>query len=62
MKIVHSFDAVDKNEPLSLAFGYFDGIHLGHRKIIEENNKDLKNCVVTFDKHPMDQPSGSRYR
>lgn len=54
MKIVHSFDAVDKNEPLSLAFGYFDGIHLGHRKIIEENNKDLKNCVVTFDKHPMD--------
>ena len=41
MKIVHSFDAVDKNEPLSLAFGYFDGIHLGHRKIIEERLKEL---------------------
>lgn len=54
MKIIHSFGEADKNEELSLAFGYFDGIHLGHRKIIEEENKTLKNGVVTFDRHPLD--------
>ncbi|MGO5358382.1 bifunctional riboflavin kinase/FAD synthetase [Anaerofustis sp. LCP19S3_F7] len=54
MKIFHSFGEADKKEKLSMAFGYFDGIHLGHEKIIEEEDKSLKNCVVTFDKHPMD--------
>ncbi len=54
MKIFYSFGEAGKEERLSMAFGYFDGIHLGHKKIIEEEDKSLKNCVVTFDKHPMD--------
>lgn len=54
MEILHSFTEIDKTIPLSLAFGYFDGIHLGHMEIIKETNKQLKNGVVTFDKHPLD--------
>ncbi len=47
----------NKNKNLVIALGYFDGIHIGHRKIINtllkmahENN--LKSAVVTFDKNP----------
>jgi len=43
----------------SLALGVFDGVHLGHQKVIsnaikkaEENG--LVNAVVTFSKHPRD--------
>lgn len=43
--------------PLSLALGYFDGVHLGHQKVIQEaKNKaeenNLKSAVMTFDPHP----------
>ena len=41
----------------SLALGFFDGVHLGHKKVIEncvekakENN--LKSALVTFTNHP----------
>lgn len=43
--------------PLVMALGYFDGIHLGHQKVIklakaiaEEN--EWKSAVMTFDPHP----------
>lgn len=42
---------------LSLALGFFDGVHLGHKKVIEncvknakENN--LKSGLITFTNHP----------
>jgi riboflavin kinase/FMN adenylyltransferase len=40
-----------------LTIGFFDGIHLGHQKIIREivkraRNNSLKSCIVTFDRHP----------
>ena len=52
---------VDPKQPLdfhtSAGIGNFDGIHLGHRKIInavkrrsEENS--TRSCVITFDPHP----------
>ncbi|WP_404409244.1 bifunctional riboflavin kinase/FAD synthetase [Jeotgalibacillus malaysiensis] len=43
--------------PLSIALGFFDGVHLGHQKVIgaaldyaRENG--VKSAVMTFDPHP----------
>ncbi len=52
----HTFN---KNDfpPLAMALGYFDGVHLGHQKVIKEakqiaESKGLKSAVMTFDPHP----------
>ncbi|PKR87100.1 bifunctional riboflavin kinase/FAD synthetase [Heyndrickxia camelliae] len=52
----HSFTKADF-PPLVMALGYFDGIHLGHQKVIltakniaEEHG--WKSAVMTFDPHP----------
>ncbi|MPW25829.1 bifunctional riboflavin kinase/FAD synthetase [Alkalibaculum sp. M08DMB] len=42
----------------AIALGFFDGIHLGHRNLINTMKKkakelELDSCVVTFDKHPL---------
>ena len=42
----------------SLAIGTFDGVHLGHRAVIEAaicsaESRDLRSAVVTFHPHPM---------
>ena len=44
--------------PVFLAIGVFDGVHLGHRAVIERALADAKNVggtavVVTFDPHPV---------
>ncbi len=56
MKVFYQFD---NNENLSLALGYFDGVHLGHQCVIKntvqfakENN--TKSAVVTFQNTPRD--------
>lgn len=37
-------------DEISLCLGYFDGIHLGHQKLIERANKsNYKSAVLTFD-------------
>jgi len=52
-------------EPLDvfLTIGFFDGIHLGHRRIIGEvvkkaRSSGVRSCVVTFDHHPSELFSG----
>ncbi|MDG5470334.1 bifunctional riboflavin kinase/FAD synthetase [Jeotgalibacillus sp. ET6] len=42
---------------LSLALGFFDGVHLGHQKVIQTaidyaKKNGLKSGVMTFDPHP----------
>jgi riboflavin kinase / FMN adenylyltransferase len=42
----------------ALALGTFDGVHLGHRAVIERTieaarERSIGSCVVTFDPHPM---------
>ena len=37
--------------------GEFDGVHIGHQKLIEEvlfvsNEKKLPSAIITFDPHP----------
>lgn len=44
-------------KPLALTMGNFDGLHLGHQKLILETVKKSKkinglSCVLTFDPHP----------
>ncbi|WP_288153651.1 bifunctional riboflavin kinase/FAD synthetase [uncultured Sharpea sp.] len=41
-----------------VAIGFFDGLHLGHQKLIEEVKrvsvkKNYKSAVMTFDQHPL---------
>ena len=43
--------------PLAMALGFFDGVHLGHQKVIlaakkEAEKKGLKSAVMSFDPHP----------
>lgn len=43
--------------PFSLAIGFFDGVHMGHREVIGHakrvaENQGLKLAVMTFDPHP----------
>ncbi|MFO7736248.1 MAG: bifunctional riboflavin kinase/FAD synthetase [bacterium] len=56
MKIYNSLDAAvcDKESSFSLAIGNFDGIHLGHRKVIKQadNSPGEKTVLITFYPHP----------
>jgi riboflavin kinase / FMN adenylyltransferase len=43
--------------PLSVALGFFDGVHIGHQNVILEAKKEadklgIKSAVMTFDPHP----------
>ena len=45
------------NPNLSIALGFFDGVHLGHKKVIETavnfaKTNNTKSAVITFSKHP----------
>ncbi len=44
--------------PRALALGTFDGVHVGHRRVIETalaaaRERGLRSAVVTFDRHPL---------
>ena len=45
------------NKGLSLAFGFFDGVHVGHKAVIKSavdfaKNNNTKSAVITFRDHP----------
>lgn len=48
---------INKNENIVLALGYFDGVHLGHQKIISElvkcaKSNNTKSALLTFQTNP----------
>ena len=48
---------IDVNKNLAVALGFFDGIHLGHKKIIttlvhEAQARGIESAVITFEKNP----------
>ena len=56
MKTIRSLGTI-KSKKIVLALGNFDGVHLGHKKVIEEavrySKRNSAVCVVmTFDPHP----------
>ena len=59
MRVLHSIaELATVPGPVFLAIGVFDGVHLGHRAVIERALSDAKAAagtavVVTFDPHPM---------
>ncbi len=57
MQIFNSLDDIKNIEHSVIAFGNFDGIHLGHQEIIKKSVKsadvsNLKSSVFTFSNHP----------
>lgn len=47
----------DQFQPMVIALGYFDGVHLGHQQVITAardyaKKNQLKSAVMTFDPHP----------
>lgn len=52
--------------PCALAIGFFDGVHLGHRRVIQKaidvaNANGLQSAVMTFDPHPREVLGQSGY-
>ena len=52
MKVARTPSELERR-PRAIALGTFDGVHLGHRTVIEAaNGEGLTPTVVTFDPHP----------
>lgn len=57
MKMVRDPEGTDFPEGTAVVIGNFDGVHLGHRFLIEQcvrdaERKGLSSVVLTFDPHP----------
>lgn len=57
MVTVQSISNYDKKHPTAITIGTFDGVHIGHRKILERlindaKNTGLRSTVLTFFPHP----------
>jgi riboflavin kinase/FMN adenylyltransferase len=65
MKCFYSFDTVQIESATAVTIGMFDGLHLGHLKVIHgclnaSKESSLKTCVITFSNHPADHFTGKR--
>lgn len=57
MEVVELCDFVPPCKGLAVSLGFFDGIHIGHQKIIEESvtyaqAHDMESAFFTFSDHP----------
>jgi len=55
--VFKNFSDYQSQKPLSLSLGMFDGVHLGHKSIIDElrntgSEKNLDTAILTFWPHP----------
>ena len=57
MKIIYSDDKISSFMPCVATVGIFDGVHAGHRFLVEElkslaRERQLESVVITFAEHP----------
>ena len=57
MEIVEGIENYHPDSPTCVTVGTFDGLHIGHRKIIKElvqiaESEGIRSVVITFDPHP----------
>ena len=57
LKVFRNFSDYHSEKPLALSLGMFDGVHLGHKSIINElikigSEKNLETAILTFWPHP----------
>lgn len=57
MRIIHVDEHTKLTEPCVATIGFFDGVHRGHRFLIDHLKKTaqedgLQSMVITFDEHP----------
>ncbi|MEF9921642.1 MAG: bifunctional riboflavin kinase/FAD synthetase [Anaerovoracaceae bacterium] len=67
MEIFETLDEIKNIEPTVVALGNFDGVHLGHQKLISEaveRGKSLgyKSGVFTFSNHPKNLLPGEKVK
>lgn len=65
MKCFYNFDSVEVDSSTAVTIGMFDGLHLGHLKVIHAclsaaKKSSLKTAVITFSNHPADHFTGKR--
>lgn len=65
MKKFEKIDDIERIEPACAALGNFDGVHAGHRKLIEAavakaKEKGLASAVFTFSNHPKSLIPGAK--
>ena len=57
MKIYTSLEQLELNEKTAVALGNFDGLHIGHRVVMEDavrvaKEKGYRSLCFTFSNHP----------
>ncbi|MGZ8598308.1 MAG: bifunctional riboflavin kinase/FAD synthetase [Actinomycetota bacterium] len=58
MQVVRGFDALPlSEEPSVVTVGFFDGVHLGHRSVVDTTvararERGIRSIGITFDRHP----------
>lgn len=64
MQIISKLEQIELQEPSAIAIGKFDGVHLGHRKVLqdlmEQKKNGLKIAVFTFEPSPAVLFSGKK--
>lgn len=63
MIVFNYAEDIVNTEPVAVALGNFDGIHLGHRALIDEavrtaKQKGIRSAVFTFSEHPRNVMAG----